>query len=109
MITFTDGPAEGATLSLRRTPIFLRVVVDAKGVVDALDQLDDEIRPGETAFVYRIDEDGRRGFVCSRGKGGGCRRMATYRLHTEQADQATLSDNELWGEWTESTGKALED
>ena len=44
MTIFVDGRAEGARLSLSRSPHFLRVVVDAYGRVDALDQINDEAR-----------------------------------------------------------------
>lgn len=45
MIEFLDGPAGNKTLELRRAPVYLRVVIDADGNIDALDQLDD--RPKE--------------------------------------------------------------
>lgn len=45
MTTFTDGPAAETVLELRRAPKFLRVVRDADGTVDALDQLNDTPKP----------------------------------------------------------------
>lgn len=53
MIRFWGGPAEGANLSLRRAPRFIRVVRGPRGKLDALDQLDDEPTASETVSVYR--------------------------------------------------------
>jgi hypothetical protein len=36
MTKFTNGPAAGTVLSLRRSPLFLRAVQDAEGKWDAL-------------------------------------------------------------------------
>lgn len=46
MTRFTDGPAQGLVLMLRRAARFLRVVHDGKKF-DALDQLNDRPRPEE--------------------------------------------------------------
>ena len=111
MITFLDGPAEGRKLDLGRVPYFLRVVVDRDGGVDALDQLDDQIRDTETAHVYvRAGGQVSTGFVCSRGRGGkGCQRLLAcdYRLHGTQPAQAILRDNEAWTEWATAEGTAV--
>jgi hypothetical protein len=103
MISFIGGPAEKAVLSLRRTPIFLRVVIDRDGTVDALDQLDDKPRPSEQVYVYRIDGNGPTGFACSRGKG--CSRLATYRYYEKQPAADVLHDWTKWSEWTEAEYK----
>src|ERR1035437_8636798 len=48
-----DGPAKGKYFSIRRAPIYLRMVVDRKtGAKAALDQLDDEPTPDELVSVY---------------------------------------------------------
>lgn len=100
--SFYDGPAKGCHLELRRTPVFLRVVIDQQGEVDALDQLDDEAREGETVHVYHLKEKPATAFVCSRGRGGSsCRgvRIATYHFYPTQPSQDLLRDNEAWGRW----------
>jgi len=102
MITFFEGPAAGRTLALRRAPLWLRVVVDEEtGAVDALDQPGDLMRDAETAYVYTRLAPPSSGFVCKRGKGGGCRHVlqADYRYHPDQPDQAVLQDNEAWARW----------
>lgn len=110
MITFLDGPAEGTRISLSRAPYFLRVVIDAAGNVDALDQLADTVRPGEVACVYYKTEDLGSAIYCSRGKGGkGCRHeeFATYKAFEEQPPQDLLSDNARWCEWATTKGNEL--
>lgn len=102
MIRFLDGPAKGAQLSLARSPHFLRVVIDPAGNVDALDQLDDTMRPGETAHVYELSGDIGTVIACTRGKG--CRTMAIaeYRLYAKQPSQELLRDNQAWQAWAMS-------
>ena len=105
MITFVDGPAAGVSLSLQRTPMLLRVVTEACGAVDALDQLDDEPRPGESICVYQIVGLPRRGIACSRGKG--CRPfvVAEYRLCSDQPIGDEARDG--WPEWAEQQAAKL--
>jgi hypothetical protein len=60
MTTFEDGPAKGQTLMLQRAPLFLRVVIDPSGKVDALDQLTDKPASNEKIFAYVLTaEPGR--------------------------------------------------
>lgn len=99
MVRFLDGPAAGTSLVLCRAPIFLRVVIDAAGNVDALDQLDDVMRPDEVAHVYRLDDDMGVAFACTRGKGCGRLAIATYRLYARQPGQELLRDNQAWQTW----------
>ena len=100
VIKFLDGPAAGSHLTLGRVPQFLRVVIDQAGGVDALDQLDDTIRDGETAYVYHREGEVSEVLVCSRGPSR-CRRetWAEYRVYPEQPDQAVLRENEEWQTW----------
>lgn len=100
MIKFVDGPAAGSHLTLRRVPQFLRVVIDQAGGIDALDQLDDTVRDGETVHVYHRVDEVSEVILCSRGPSR-CRRetWAEYRLYTQQPDQAVLRDNEVWQAW----------
>jgi hypothetical protein len=101
MTTFLDGPAAGTKLCLQRAPQLLRVVIAADGTVDALDQLNDEVRPGETVHVYRMHGDPSYYIACSRGKGGGCRPgvMAEYKLYDRQPTQEEAADNDRWHDW----------
>lgn len=106
MIRFLDGPADGTELSLRRAPRFLRVVVDAKGRIDALDLLDDVAGAGETVHVYQGDVDTLMAlpddiFVCTSGPGG--LRQAggaegVYR-HRGDVEGEPLRDTATWRSW----------
>ena len=99
MAKFLDGPAGGVTLNLKRLPRWVRVVIDQSGAVDALDQLEDEVRPGEFAFVYRMKGEVQRVIACSRERG--CQRMelADYEFYAEQPPQETLRSNDAWQAW----------
>lgn len=99
MIRFLNGPAQGSSLSLQRVPYFLRVVIDPAGQVDALDQLEDTVRDGETAHVYHKVGDTGRVILCSRGKGCRSEWTAEYRLYAEQPSQDVLRDNVAWHTW----------
>lgn len=98
MTKFLDGPAAGITLSIRRAPVFLRVVRDHAGRWDALDQLSDTPRYGETVHVYR--KASNDGSVHLRP--GGWFQMATYRLHPEQPDVGTARSTNRWRAWCEA-------
>lgn len=100
--TFIDGPAQGTRLSLRTAPHFLRVVIDAHGDVDALDQPEDELADDETVYVYVL-QAGTWGQVFVRP--GGRYEHGTYRyLPLEQAGElATRAD---WVAWCEQHGNA---
>ena len=102
MTTFTNGPAKGSVLSLRRAPLFLRAVQDAKGNWDALDQIDDKPKSSETVTVYRLVENRGMIHICSRSKGkntGGYFAMASYELHDEQPGDEIVRDTSKWQEW----------
>lgn len=102
MIQFTDGPAAMVFLSLRRAPLYLRVVRSAAGEFDALDQLDDEPAADETVFVYRLAGKPAAAFVDGTRNGRRCgwrEVMATYVVVTQQPDDATMRDTAKWREW----------
>jgi hypothetical protein len=97
--TFTDGPAHGQALSLRRSPIFLRVVTDGLRW-DALDQLGDTPKKNEVITAYEIAE--HRGTVhINRGRhGSGWFAMATYKLlDGPQPPDEVLRDTTRWRDW----------
>lgn len=103
MIRFRGGPADGHTLQLRRTPLFLRVVASPDGHIDALDLFDDEPTAEEVVHVYRreglanpchvsySDARGRR-------RGRWCL-SATYVLASEQPPTDAARSTEAWRRW----------
>jgi hypothetical protein len=105
MSHFKDGPADGKTLSLSNAPLFLRVVIDEKSNVDALDGPGDSPRPGETVHVYRRVGDVTTGFIDGRdpktGKRFGRRFAAANYVHFTGCtlDRDGLSDSKKWEEW----------
>lgn len=100
MIQFLDGPAEGETLMLRRAPHFLRVVISPRGNVDALDQIDDEPRPRERIFVYRLASTPSRYHIrCSPRSSSGMFMQAKYRLFDPQPADEVLRDTKEWQAW----------
>jgi hypothetical protein len=104
MTKFEDGPAAGTVLSLRRMPmpVFLRVVVNSKGTVDALDMPDDEPTATEKMHAYRKTKFLGNAHVCIRGKGkkgSGFYEMCEYSLCAEQPEQETMRDRAKWQAW----------
>jgi hypothetical protein len=105
VITFEDGPAQGASLSLNRAPIWLRVVIAADGNVDALDQLDEEPRLDERVEVYRIARGPMRGFACGRGAGGSSSFLSAAYRHVPQPPEVLDEIRETggWRDWVQDT------
>ncbi|MFZ5832386.1 MAG: hypothetical protein ACOY3P_20055 [Planctomycetota bacterium] len=103
------GQRIGSRLALTRAPIFLRVVVNEDGEVDALDLLDDTPSAYESIHVYKCSEVYASGVLCSRGKG--CRRFtdASYRYYDEHPADDILRDNAKWRAWckTEAERKQI--
>lgn len=105
MIDFQDGPAKDKILELLRMPmpLFLRVVRDSKGVIDALDQLDDTPAEDEELFAYvKIKDNGTVHIDCRDKKGkrfGRWYNPCTYALHEPQPDQQTMRDSAAWQTW----------
>lgn len=101
MVTFEDGPAKGAILHLSRDPMMLRVVISDKGVIDALDQLDDSARDGERIYVYMMI--GEPGFfrACTRGCASKTGVIAKYRLLPGQPCDDRIRTNIEWSKWCE--------
>lgn len=112
IVHFLDGPPEivAASLTLQRTPEYLRVVVAPDGKVDALDQLDDTPREGETIYAYRRLGTAPSGeaFVCGRGQGAsGCYQIVGYG-HTEEIHPTALAATDRWQSAVKSALKARE-
>jgi hypothetical protein len=98
---FLDGPAAGATLSLRRAPYLLRVIVDTSGGIDALDQLDDEPTEEEEVFVYALAAPPQKAHVCYGGKDrhrSGWFEFGIYR-HLPDVDGERLRETTAWRVW----------
>lgn len=99
MISFICGPAAGKILMLRRMPYFLRVVIDGRGTIDALDQLSDRPRDGETIYVYRRQKFmGNAHVSISRGRGGFFK-VGEYQYFENQPAQSEVFDQDNWVSW----------
>lgn len=106
MTEFTDGPAKGRVLLLRRSPLFLRVTVaEPTGrqrvqQFDALDHALDVPKPGETLFAYRrVAVSERKVHIRADRGASGWYHRASYRLCEVQPDQATMADRPAWESW----------
>lgn len=113
MMHFHGGPAHEASLGLSRAPLFLRVVIDQAGKVDALDQLEDRPRAGEMVYVYRRTGDVTHVHLQMAGPGGRGRRcrwelFAQYQIHEHQPSEATLRDQHRWQEWAQTEAARLQ-
>lgn len=90
-----DGPAKGQHLMIRRCPLFLRMVQNARGQWDALDQVEDDPKVGETVYVYeRIPGTHFNAFV----RPGGRHEFADYKFIPE-APTDVLRKREDWQAW----------
>lgn len=95
---FSNGPAQGQNLMLRRAPKFLRVTEKA-GKWDALDRLDDSPQPGETLHAYQLVGGAGVCHIKMSGKGSGFYTIATYAVCVEQPPQETMTTRCAWQEW----------
>lgn len=113
MSQLLDGPAKGTSLSLGRSPYFLRVVRAPDGKWDALDQLDDTPEPDEEIHVYRLASEPVTAHVDGRDPQTGKRfgrwlSIGTYVLHLTQPDDRTARDKAAWQEWCVEEGRRIE-
>lgn len=107
MIAFHRGPAHDVTLSLTRAPFLLRVTQEGKKF-DALDQVDDEPRPGEKLFVYVLVDGPIRAFVRrSKPHGSGLVLIAAYRYLEEQPKDEDMRTAERWTDWCKANAERL--
>jgi len=110
MITFEDGPAQGQALTLSRAPFLLRVVIDADGTVDGLDQLTDTPKSTEAVHVYRRIADAGVAHVDRRDPKTGRRTgvwmaFAKYRLARIQPTDAEARQTAAWQQWATTNAK----
>ena len=103
MTKFSDGPAAGIALMLKRAPVFLRVV-EKSGKFDALDQLDDVPEPGEKLSAYTLASMPGMAFVDGT-KCRGAYPIATYQMVAEQPTDEAMRDTTKWAKWCEENGK----
>lgn len=99
MITFHGGPANGSILTLKRAPLLLRVVVDAEKNVDALDHFDDQPRPGERVFVYKLIGTPTSYRLYGARDVTGWYVDATYHFAVIKVEAATLRSTAAWRRW----------
>lgn len=98
MITLIDGKVEGTYL-VKRAPIFLRAVIDERtGDKDVLNELDDEPRPTEKVYIYKLFDDTSPVHLNFGGGKGGFYVMGKYR-HLPDVDGETLRETEVWRAW----------
>lgn len=96
MVELKDGPCQGFFM-VRRSPVYLRAVLDQSGEKDLLDQVDDVPYGTETVYVYK--RQGLSGVVHLHAKGcSGWYAVATY-IHMPEVDGQALRDNDAWQKW----------
>ncbi len=102
MLTLKDGPVAGTYL-VKRAPLFLRAVIDAKtNEKDVLDALDDTPKDSEDVFVYqRIGEAGVVHLLMSPRSRSGFYAMAEYKLR-DDIDGRLVRATESWRAWVAS-------
>lgn len=107
MTRFDDGPAKGQSLTLERSPLYLRVVVDTGGKADALDQLDDEPKADEALYAYRRVSVGTMHVSYSEGgrRKGHWEELVSYALCGVQPDERAMRDTALWRQWCDGQAK----
>lgn len=106
MTRFLDGPAAGQHAMLKRSPRYLRVVIDPQGKVDALDQATDSPDPGERLYAYLMHgESGTIHINRSDGRGG-FYALADYKLLPDQPSDAIMRQTSDWQAWVEQHYKA---
>lgn len=101
MSQLVDGPAGPLLILNERSPRFLRVVVDPKGKVDTLDQLEDVAAADEAIHVYEVvpGTTGDWAFITlARPKRCIRTSMASYR-HRADVDGESMRDTATWREW----------
>jgi hypothetical protein len=107
MVKFLDGPAVGEVLQLRRAPLLLRVVRDARGKWDALDQLSDAPDRGETIFVYYVTGKPTDVHINAGRKGSGWYKFAEYRFFEHQPTDHSMRDTAAWRSWPQRVGPSV--
>ena len=98
MTTFEDGPAKGQHLTLRRTPLLLRVT-ECDGNWDALNELVDRPAANEKLHAYVLKSNYGSAFIDGT-KFRGRVEIASYRhIATGAPSNAEMRDEDLWHMW----------
>lgn len=98
MTDFLDGPAQGVSLLLRRAPVALRLVKNADGRWDALDQLNDEATDDEEIYVYVLVSSPTQFHLRGRHVSGWWA-SGKYRLLESQPERKHLHPTDSWQAW----------
>lgn len=102
IVSLRHGTTRGS-LHLQRAPLFLRFVMRGTdwSTLNALDQLDDAPKPGETVYAaVKVDSAGMHvDRVVNRRRVGEWYQTATYELVPDQPDQEILQDATEWKAW----------
>ena len=101
MTKFTDGPAKGQVLMLKKCPHFLRVTF-GKGKWDALDVPADEPAKYEALFAYELVKQDGNACVNFGGGRGGFYPIAEYRQCVPQPTDFEMRTRERWVKWCEA-------
>jgi hypothetical protein len=108
MLTLNDGPCKG-TFMVKRAPIFLRAVIDAKGEIDVLDQLDDTPKKTEKIYVYkRIGQASTFHVKMAKRSELGWYVLADY-WYMPDVDGEQYRDNATWQLWVADELLKMED
>jgi hypothetical protein len=108
VIEFFDGPTKGVRLNLKSAPVYLRVVINKNGVVDALDQKEDTPESDESIYAYRmVDGTNITTFLCG-GKNGCCiNKSALYKIVKDQPCDEVMRNLGMWIDWVEEKERDL--
>lgn len=106
MTTFKNGPADGQTLMLKRTPIYLRVTLKQKAgkiIADALNEIGDTPQDDEELFAYIVTARpvAHVHMNCGRGRGGFFP-IVQYTFIEEQPSDEIMRDQAAWEKWVDS-------
>lgn len=103
-VSFVDPIGRCKSLQLERAPRYLRVVINDKREVDALDQLEDTPASDELVVAYELDGDYGSMHIDRRDKKTGRRigewyKTAQYKRIMEQPNELLMRENESWRRW----------
>lgn len=106
---FIGGPADKRMIGpFSPAPVMLRVVRDAEGNWDALNEPDDTPKPQEQVFVYRLNSIPRTGHASCRPRSKSFWwSAADYVYHDVQPDRAVLADTERWRAWCDGCNSLI--
>ena len=105
-VQLLDGPCKGDYL-VKRSPVFLRAVIDAKGEIDVLDQVEDTPKKTEKIYVYkRIGESTWCHIKMGKRSQSGYYALANY-CYMPDVDGEQLRDTAKWQIWVTEQQSSL--